>query len=503
MFDEAVEVAAAAQLAERIAGAHGRLVEAECEELVLAAAWADAHYLDPDGTRQHEYGPVVERSVAWGGDGCPQVSEHCALELGALRGTGGTSARLLIADALDPSTGSGQHLRHRLPRLWQLVRAGSVRQWQARAVAQATHQLAWEQAVAVDARLSDFLPLLPWPRFRRLLTAAVLDADPEAARERAEAAAGSVGVWAFDGEHGLRTLVAKAASGDVTWFLAVVDRIAEILRLEGDSDGADARRAKAVGVLAQPAKALALLVAHAEDVDRRTGEPEPPLPVELDEPDHRPDPSLDLAVPDLRLAGVTLEQLARAARPRVVLHLHLSDATLRAGEGVVRPEHGEALTLQQVRDWLGDTGCSVTIRPVVDPVATAPVDAYEVPGRLRDALVLRNPVDVFPFGQATSRALDADHTVPFVPLDRGGPPGQTGLHNLGPLTRRHHRAVTSGRWRRRQPEPGTYLFRSPTGFVFAVTNQGTLRLGREGFADALWELAAQGRTWQEGIPSAA
>lgn len=187
MFDPAVEVATAAQLAERIAGAHDRLLEAECEELVLAAAWADAHYLDPDGTRQHEYGPVVERAAAWGGDGCPQVSEHCALELGALRGTGATAARLLIADALD--------LRHRLPRLWLLVRSGAVRQWQARAVAQATHHLTWEQSVAVDTRLSDFLPLLPWPRFRWLLTAAVLDADPEAARQQGEAAAASVGVW--------------------------------------------------------------------------------------------------------------------------------------------------------------------------------------------------------------------------------------------------------------------------------------------------------------------
>ena len=451
MFDPTVEVATAAQLADRIAASHDRLVEAECEELVLAAAWADAHYLDPDGTRQHECGPVVERAV---------------------------------------------DLRHRLPRLWGLVTTGLVRQWQARAVAQATHDLTWEQAVAVDARLSGSLPLLPWPRFRRLLTAAVLATDPEAARLRAEAAAASVGVWAFEGEHGLKTLVAKAASGDVTWFLAVVNRIADLLAREGDSGTVDARRAKAVGVLAQPAKALALLLAHAEDADRATGEPDPPLPADLDEPDPRPDPSLDLTEPDLR-GGATLGQLARAARPRVVLHLHLSDAGLRDGDGVVRPEHGEPLTLDQVREWLADTGCAVTVRPVVDPVASAPVDAYEVPGRLRDALVLRNPVDAFPFGQATSRTLDADHSIPFVPLDRGGPPGQTGLHNLGPLTRRHHRAVTAGRWRRRQPVPGTYLYRSPTGFVFAVTNHGTLRLGRGEFTDALWRVAAPGGTWAE------
>ena len=64
-------------------------------------------------------------------------------------------------------------------------------------------------------------------------------------------------------------------------------------------------------------------------------------------------------------------------------------------------------------------------------MATSPVDAYETPYRLREAVFLRDPVDVFPYGNATSRALDLDHSTPYVLPDRGGPPGQTGLHNLG------------------------------------------------------------------------
>ena len=142
MFDPTVEVATAAQLADRIAATHAAVREAECEELVLAAAWADIHHLD-DGA--DDYRPLVQRARAWGGDGCPQVAEHCAHELGALRGTGAVAARMLIADALD--------LRHRLPRLWALVRTGAVRAWQARAVAQATHELSWE-ACAVGPVLS-------------------------------------------------------------------------------------------------------------------------------------------------------------------------------------------------------------------------------------------------------------------------------------------------------------------------------------------------------------
>ena len=142
MFDPTVEVATAAQLADRIAAVHATVREAECEELVLAAAWANVHYLD---TGADDYRPLVQRACAWGGDGCPQVAEHCAHELGALRGTGAVAARMLIADALD--------LRHRLPRLWMLVRTGAVRAWQARAVAQATHELSWE-ACAVGPVLS-------------------------------------------------------------------------------------------------------------------------------------------------------------------------------------------------------------------------------------------------------------------------------------------------------------------------------------------------------------
>lgn len=472
MFDSTVEVATAAQLAERIAHTHTTLREAECEELVLAAAWADVFHLDIGA---EDYRPLVQRACAWGGDGCPQVAEHCALELGALRSTGAVTARLLIADALD--------LRHRLPRLWALVTTGAVRAWQARAVAQATHDLSWEACAEVDHTLSSFLPLLAWPRFRRLLSAAVLEADPGARRAREEAARTERGVWSFAGEDGLRTVVAKAAAGDVRWFMAAVDRIAEVLRLDGDEDPVHARRAKAVGIPAQPARALELLIEHTDDPDRQGQHAPGPDEGEGAEQGGA-DRSLVLTFPG-GPHGLSGQDL-RGARPRVVLHLHLSDSSVRAGDGSVRPEHGEPLTVDQLRDWLVDTGCHVTVRPVVDPVETAPVDAYEIPHRLRDAVFLRNPVDVFPSAGATSRTLDLDHTVPYVPLDRGGPPGQTGLHNLGPLTRGHHRAVTFGGWRRRQPVPGTYLFRSPNGYVFLTTNHGTLMLGRTAFADQVW-----------------
>ena len=142
------------------------------------------------------YEPLVERACAWGGDGTPEVSEYAVHELGALQGVSAGSAEHLIADALD--------LRHRLPCLWARVRAGQVRAWQARKVAQATHELSQEAAAEVDALVTGYLGMLPWGRFQRVLLAAVLEADPTLAADRAERARTSRDVTVHDGEDGLK-----------------------------------------------------------------------------------------------------------------------------------------------------------------------------------------------------------------------------------------------------------------------------------------------------------
>ena len=454
-------------LAGLVVANHVALLEAESRVLVLAAAWADAHDLD---AARGDYRPLVERACAWGGAGTPSVSEYCAHELGALQGTGSVAARMLIADALD--------LRHRLPRLWRQVQAGQVRAWQARKVAEATRELSWEAAGDVDQALSGSLGMLPGARFLRVLAAAVLEVDPDGQAGREERARTERDVWASTGEDGLKTLVARATSGEVTWLMATVNRLAEILAADGDTDPVGARRAKALGLLARPAEALRLLTQHRHD------QPAADLPPEPDD-EQDPDPTDDTGL-DLPADAPTD---TRAARPRVVLYFHLSEVALDAGRGVVRPEHGDPLSLAQLKAFLRDTGCAVTVRPVLDPVDTAPVDDYEIPTRLRSALRLRDPADVFPYGTCTTATLDDDHTQPYVPMARGGPPGQTGLHNLAPLSRSHHRAVTFGGWQRRQPEPGLHAFRSPTGYLFLVTNNGTLRLGRGHYAHALWNAA--------------
>jgi hypothetical protein len=510
MFDSSEELppAGASRLAALIEQNHAELVSAECRMLQLACAWADAHYLD---SGSDEYQPLIQRACAWGGEGTPEVSEYCAAELGTLQGTGIMAARALIADALD--------LRYRLPRLWGRVLTGGVRAWQARKIAEQTRTLSWEACANVDHALSDFVGMMPWPRFAKILSATILEADPALAAERAERARTTQDVFSFDSEDGLKTIVAKAAAGNAIWFLATVNRIAEILAARGDTDPVGTRRARALGILAQPAEALQLLIEHQQD---RADEPnesteqaapyassekdrecepdtscdeESPEPAEPDTScDEEPgcEAALEQSVDDHRSLSMAVPPAfdATAARPRVVLHFHLSEAALRTGHALVRPEDGDPLTLDQLVEFLGRTGCQVRIQPLLDPTEIAPIDGYEVPQRLRAAVRVRQIADVFPFGTCVSPKMDLDHTERYVPMDYGGPPGQTRLGNLGPMARPGHRAVTHGGWTKHQPEPGYFVHRSPCGYVYLVTNQGTLALGRTDFSAAVWEASA-------------
>lgn len=170
----------------------------------------------------------------------------------------------------------------------------------------------------------------------------------------------------------------------------------------------------------------------------------------------------------------------------MVLYVHVSSEALAAGAGAVRFEDVGPVTVAQVRRWLAATGCDIRVQPVIDLADETAVDAYEVPARLREQQRLRTPASCFPYSAATSRRMDLDHTVPYLSPARGGPPGQTKIGNLGPLTRREHRVKTHSRWRVRQPEPDTYVWRSPYGACFIVTRAGTLNLGDREFGQGVW-----------------
>ena len=159
-----------------------------------------------------------------------------------------------------------------------------------------------------------------------------------------------------------------------------------------------------------------------------------------------------------------------------MLYLHLAAEAVRTRAGVVRVEGLGPVALADLHELLGrDT---LVVKPVIDPTTAVPVDAYEVPRAMREALTLTHPFEVFPWGTLPARAADLDHTTPYRPPDDGGPPAQTHPANLGPLARGHHNAKTHGGFTLHHPTPGTYLWRTPTGYWYQVDHTGTHPHGR-------------------------
>jgi hypothetical protein len=203
-----------------------------------------------------------------GGEGTPTVAGFAPVELGCvLRISDGAACRL-IGDALD--------LRHRLRLIWAAAEAGQVPAYQARHIATATRHLTAEQAYSVDTQLASSLGAVSWGRLQTLLDAKIIEADPIGAEQQAALAAQQRFVrLGRSSEHGLKLIIARANAGDAIWFKATIDRIADILARQGDSDPVEVRRSKAIGILAQPAQALELLVAIK--MATGTDPPNPPI----------------------------------------------------------------------------------------------------------------------------------------------------------------------------------------------------------------------------------
>jgi hypothetical protein len=110
----------------------------------------------------------------------------------------------------------------------------------------------------------------------------------------------------------------------------------------------------------------------------------------------------------------------------------------------------------------------LVVRPVLDLARPDAVDGHDPPEWMADLVRLRDRHCVFPGCRRRSRACDLDHIDPYVPLDEGGPPGQTHPGNLAPLCRRHHRAKTHVAWAYARLPDGSYHWASPLGRRYTV-----------------------------------
>ncbi|WP_161962372.1 HNH endonuclease signature motif containing protein [Nocardioides speluncae] len=390
---------------------------AEARILAAAAAWAEMHpaAADADAAAYWEHGVGMPMA----GEGTPLVAEWCVAELAAALGLTTDAGKSLIGHAVE--------LRHRLPRLWDRVHAGDLQAWRARRIADHTPTLSPAAANYVDRHVAPVAHKIGPAQTQRLIDEAIARIDPASVVETAEISA--------DRRH--VTIHRDQVSFNGT------------LHIDADLDIADAHDLDAA--LSDRAAVLKNL-GCTESLDVRRS----------------------LALGDLARTQLGLDLKPTRTR-EVVLHVHLTDAAITGAAAddvhVARLEEGDRLLLaDQVRDWCGRPETQVTVKPVIDLTDRLATGAYEIPDRIRDHVIARDPACVFPHCTRNARSCDLDHITPYA---RGG---RTATYNLAPLCRRHHRLKTHAGWRYRRDPDGTYHWTSPHGLAYQRDHQGTTPL---------------------------
>ena len=218
-------------------------------------------------------------------------------------------------------------------------------------------------------------------------------------------------------------------------FDQTLTRIAGDLRKLGDTEDLEVRRARAVGILADPQHALDLLSGR------------------------------DSAAPT---------HGARAGAANLYVHLTPADlaADLDERTGAASIERLGAATTQLLTNWLtrfAAAGTKITLRPVLDLDSDRAVDQHDPPDAMRETVMLRDAHCVFPGCRRDSRICDLDHITEYLPMEDGGPPAQTRPANLAPLCRTHHRVKTHTTWHYKRLHNGSYEWTAPTGHQHRVT----------------------------------
>ncbi|SFB77732.1 HNH endonuclease [Nocardioides terrae] len=400
----------------------------EAAEQVLQARLALDYcaFNSPDSRHPAATVPGTEGELALAGEGAPGVAEFAVVEFGAAAGMSTDAARLHLGRVLE--------LGHRLRQTWRRVRAGQVPVWRALRIADLTQCLPPEGAAWVDTQVAPVAGRVGPRVLERLVEEAIVRFDPETAARTALEALETRHATVTVEQHLSDLGAAALSTGRVDAVLDVADaldldtilaELAAELAAAGDTDPLDVRRAKALGLLAR-----------GEAVD---------LP-----------------------HGVTPRR-----RRAVVLHVHLAEAALRGygdGIGELTTDTGHRLglvTVEQVQEWCGTTGATVTVKPVLDLAETLTSTGYQPSTRLRDQVVAAHVGCAFPHCHRPADNLDLDHIVEHA---QGGP---TTSDNLAPLCRRHHRAKTFGHWTYLRLGPAEYLWTSPHGYQWVKDTDGT------------------------------
>ncbi|HNI70050.1 MAG TPA: DUF222 domain-containing protein, partial [Marmoricola sp.] len=339
------------------------------------------------------------------GEGAPAVAEYSIALVSACLSLSDAAARKLLGDAVE--------LKFRLPRVWALVQELVVPAWKVRGICDRTSTLSLEAASWIDQRLARVPARINLCRVEKLVAEAVARFDPAGfAQAQAEAAEHrcveiqeiQVNIaFTTPGMSRVEMIVDTPVANQLE---STIQTLAHALGELGSTESLTVRRALAVGLLGDPQAALDLMT-----------------------------------------------QVGLPVKPEVAttLYVHVEAANLTgddASAAIAFEERLGAITKHQLRDWIG--GNKVIVRPVIHHGAhqhQPAVDQHDPTETIKEQVVLRNQVCVFPGCNRDSRSCDLDHVVPYVGL--GGAtyqPGQTAPANLAPLCRYHHRVKTHAGW---------------------------------------------------------
>lgn len=160
-----------------------------------------------------------------------------------------------------------------------------------------------------------------------------------------------------------------------------------------------------------------------------------------------------VALAETFLAGRRTDGTVRRARPRVLVSCELQDLAGEATSHMARlltavPGLRPAVTHEALRRLASDADLQLIIRDRGQVVGvSAPTST--IPARVRAAVAARDQGCRFPGCRMPIQFTDCHHVTS---RDDEGP---TIVSNLVALCRRHHVAVTEGRWRLRMTEDGT------------------------------------------------
>ena len=285
-----------------------------------------------------------------------------------------------------------------MPSSWPTACPGSGRwsktltvpAWRARLIARETRDLSLDAARFADRLIAATPDKIGSVHAARLVQEARLYFDPDRAVADEDEALAKRGVWLRPGAAPATTeMWMTLDTPDAEHFDHTVARVASDLRELGDTDTLDVRRARAVGILADPQHALDLMSG------REGAAPSPGsggvanlfvhlTPEDLQRPEHRRHRCGHHRTPRRRHHPAAHRLAGPADR-------HRREGHPPPGP---RPQHPDGR-------WTSTTH----------------------PHRCANRCVLRDAHCVFPGCRRDSRACDLDHINPYVPIDDGGPPG--------------------------------------------------------------------------------